>query len=289
VTPPSWIAIPGIRRPTSAHELFHRIQYAHGYRTTWTPSGSYQWFSEGSAAWAEVFVWGRTSASNKLTGLFTNPDLNLWDASYQAQPFWIFFQIRQQDMPGENTLRSFLQRYHTLGNERTALAQIIDENWAPNNVYGQLDTFFALFAREREIGAWRTGPTGGAYPEILGPDGANIVPAVAETPVPLAAGASYTVSQTVSPLGSDYYHLSFQPGTDGHDLTVSVTVPPGGDYSYYLVWRKGPNWVRAEFPSGNTAGYSRTQAIQLAQADALVLIISGRGAGGSYTLNAHIA
>ena len=33
----AWVKNKGIRQPTSAHELFHRMQYAYGYRTQWTP------------------------------------------------------------------------------------------------------------------------------------------------------------------------------------------------------------------------------------------------------------
>lgn len=45
-----WVNEPGIRQPVSAHELFHKLQYAFGYRTKHIPSGSYKWFSEGTAS-----------------------------------------------------------------------------------------------------------------------------------------------------------------------------------------------------------------------------------------------
>ena len=78
---------PGIRQPSSAHELFHKLQYSFGFRTKWNPMPPYKWFSEGSCAWAEVFVWQRVSGDYKVKDLFANPDLNLWDASYSALPF----------------------------------------------------------------------------------------------------------------------------------------------------------------------------------------------------------
>ncbi len=57
----AWVNNSGIRKPTSAHELFHKMQYAYGYKTRWKPQKPYQWFTEGTAAWSEVFVWGRVS------------------------------------------------------------------------------------------------------------------------------------------------------------------------------------------------------------------------------------
>lgn len=43
----SWVTTPGLRRSVSAHELFHKLEYAFGFRTSWTPASPYQWFSEG--------------------------------------------------------------------------------------------------------------------------------------------------------------------------------------------------------------------------------------------------
>lgn len=286
----SWVTLPGIRRPTSAHELFHKLQYAFGYRTTWTPVAPFQWFSEGTASWSEVYVWQRVSGAYKITDLFASPDLNLYNASYSALPFWIFFQTRQQDAADDNPFISFLQKYDATGDEKAALAEVIDEDWPSNNVYGQLDTFFALFSRERRLGAWRQTPTGGQpYATILGPDDANIVPALAVTGVPLGAGDSYHNTGAVSPIGTDYYRFSFEGDTDGLVFNVSVAGAPGGDYSYYLIWEKAGVFKSAAFPFGTTGDYSFSETIDLAAADSLMLLISGRGAGGSYSIDASVA
>lgn len=287
---PNWVAQPGIRRPTSAHELFHRMQYAYGYRTTWTPSGSYQWFSEGTASWGEVFVWQRVSAASKVTNLFTNPDLNLYSASYGALPFWIFFQTRQQDFPGDNPMISFLQKYEATGNQNNAVAEVIDEDWPANNVYGQLDTFFALFSRERRLGWWRITPSGPTpYPTIQDPTGANIEPVLMMTNAALGSGDTYTNTGSVSQLGSDYYAFDLQADASGQIFAIDVTVPSGGDYSYYMIWEENGAWKRANFPFAVTGGFSLSETVDLAFANTVILIVSGRGSGGSYTLNASVS
>jgi len=286
----NWVNQPGIRQPTSAHELFHKLQYSFGYRTTWDPTPPYKWFSEGSASWAEVFVWQQVSGAYKINDLFSNPDLNLYNASYRALPFWIFFQTRQQDAPDDNPLVSFLQKYEATGDERNALEEVIDEDWPPNNVYGQLDNFFALFSRERRIGAWRQTPTGGQpYATILDPSGNNIVPTLAVTEVSLGLGDSSVNSTSVSPLGSDYYRFNFEGDTGGQTFTVSVTGVAGGNYSYYLLWEKDGTWKKAVFPFGVTGDYSFSETIDLETADSLMLIISGRGSGGAYTITASVS
>lgn len=284
----SWVTIPGIRRPTSAHELFHKLQYSYGYRTTWTPVAPFQWFSEGSASWSEVFRWQRVSADYKVVDLFGTPDLNLWDATYRALPFWIFFEARQKSAAAEQPMRNFLEHYEAHGIEEQALAEAIADEWAPGNVYRTLPGFFALFARERWIGAWRTGPTGGLYPAITGPAGNVIAPSAAVSGVALDDGDTFTTSGSVSAFGTDYYRLELGPTTAAQTLNVTVDGATGGDFSYYLIWQKAGVWKRATFPFAVTSDLSHSETIDLAQADELVIAISGRGAGGSYSFTAAV-
>ncbi len=285
---PNWISKPGIRRPTSAHELFHKLQYAYGYRTTWTPSGSYKWFSEGSASWAEVFVWQRVSAAYKLLDLFADPDMNLWDASYRALPFWVFFESRQRSDPMDNPLVNFLGKYEAGGDEKTAVAESIEDEWAPNNVYRSLGSFFALFARDRSIGHWKIGPTGAVYGDILDPDDTAVAPALAYVDVALGSGDSYANTATVPQIGSDYY--AFKLGTDSGGETLSITVDgvAVGDFSHYQIWRKNGAFTKAVFPFFATGDYSFSTTIDLDDADELELVVSGRGVGGGYSIAASI-
>lgn len=285
----NWVNDPGIRQPTSAHELFHKLQYAFGYRTTWAPAFPYKWFSEGTASWAEVFVWQRVSRAYKILNLFSNPDINLYDASYRALPFWIFFQARQQDSPIDNPMVSFLQKYELSGDEEQALEQAVGDEWASNNVHRELAHFFALFSRERTRNAWKTGPSGALYQDILGPDDNPIAPALLRTEVPMGLGDSYIDAGTVSQLGSDYYRFSFNADADGATFAFSGEGAPAGDYSYYLVWEKAGAFVRGVFPFMVIEDYSFSEAINLDFADSVTVVISGRGVGGTYNLNASIS
>jgi hypothetical protein len=285
----SWVAEPGIRRPTSAHELFHKLQYAFGYRTTWTPVAPYTWFSEGSASWAEVFRWSRVSRDYKVQDLFSNPDLNLYDATYRALPFWVFFEARQKSNGADQPMRNFLQRYESHGNEEQALAEAVADEWAPNNVHRTLPHFFALFARERWLGAWKVGPTGSVYGDIRGPDDTVLAPTATVVTVPLDDGDMYSASGSVSALGTDYYRLDLGATTAGQTLNVAVDGATGGDFSYYLIWQKAGKWKRASFPFAITTDLSHAETIDLAQADQLVIAVSGRGTGGAYSLTATIA
>jgi hypothetical protein len=89
-------------------------------------------------------------------------------------------------------------------------------------------------------------------------------------------------------LGSDYYRFVFEPDANGETFAFSVTGASGGNYSYYLLWEKNNAWKRASFPFGVSGSYSYSEVVKLVDADALVLVISGRGNGGAYTLRASI-
>ncbi len=290
----TWVSSPGVRQPTSAHELFHKLQYAFGYRTKHTPSGNYKWFSEGTASWAEVFVWQRVSGAYKILDLFSNPDLDLYSASYRALPYWIFFESRQKDSSSDNAIVDLLNKYESLDSssiypERTAYAEVIDEDWPENNVYGQADHLFALFSRDRRLGHWKIGPSGILYPTILGPDDNEVEPTLTVTEVNLGSGDTYDNAGTVGGFASDYYRLVFEPETDGQTLDISVDGASSGDFSFYLIWEKNGNWKRAAFPFFLEEDYGSSYTLDIPEANSLILIISGRGIGGSYSLAASVS
>ncbi len=286
-----WVNYPGRRKPVSAHELFHRLQFNFGYRTVYTPISPFKWFSEGTASWAEVFVWKRVSRPIKLETLFENPDANLYDAEYQALPFWLFFDTRQRDSISDNPMNTLLQQFQTHGDMQKATEDTIASDWPPNNVYNQLDSFFALFSRERLIGAWRQTPTGGQpYAQILDPDDNVINPTLTVFDVHLSSGDTYTNTiDSVPQLGSDYYRFILNANTDGKILTISSNGSTLGDFSYYVVWEKNGRFALASFPSGANEDYGFSETIDLNKSDSIVLITSGRGTGGTYTIDASVS
>jgi hypothetical protein len=164
----AWVKNCGIRQPTSAHELFHKLQYAYGYKTKWHPQRPYMWFTEGTAAWSEVFVWGRVSRTCKVDEIFKNTKLDLYDADDMAMPFWIYFVQGNHDHPDNELMVQLLQNCEQLQNEKLALNKVIKEN------YGPVDKFFAAFARERKNGFW-TASCSDPYKCILGPEGNDVV------------------------------------------------------------------------------------------------------------------
>ncbi|MFZ0930661.1 MAG: hypothetical protein WAN11_18785 [Syntrophobacteraceae bacterium] len=158
----------GIRRPTSAHELFHKMQYAYGYKTKWRPQRPYRWFSEGTAAWSEVYVWGMVSRAGKADELFKDTHMDLYDAEDMAMPFWIYFVQGNQGHPNNQLMRKFFEACERLRDPNLALMEVIKET------YGPVDHFFKDFERERKMGFW-SGPCEVPYKSIIGPQGKDLV------------------------------------------------------------------------------------------------------------------
>jgi hypothetical protein len=287
----SWVKRPGIRQPTSAHELFHKLQYAFGYRTKWAPKRPYKWFSEGTAAWAEVYVWQRVSGSHKMRELFEKPNMKLYDSNECSLPFWIYFQARCQTTGDSNPMLEFFKHYEATGNEKAALAHVISKHQNVQRVDHQINSFFAQFARERQTGSWCLTPSGQEiYSKILGPKGNNIVPELNVTEIPMSRGANYRNSGAIPLLSSGYYRFKFAENSDGGTLKLSLNAAAnsGGEPLYFLGWERNGKWDSDVSSLELNGDHDISERIDLVKADSLVLIISGGESGGSYTVKASL-
>lgn len=164
----AWVKKPGIRQPTSAHELFHKMQYAYGYKTTWNPQKPFLWFTEGTAAWSEVFVWGRVSRTCKVEEIFKDTGLDLYEAEDTAMPFWIYFVAGNREQANDRLMVSLFEKCEQLQDVKLALDEVIKEH------YGQTDAFFASFSMARKSGFFAD-TCSIPYRCILGPDGKDVV------------------------------------------------------------------------------------------------------------------
>ena len=111
-----------LRKALCVHELFHRVQYAYGFRRTpQLPAVPYQWFSEGTASWAEWNYAGTVTAAAKGLGFTRIPNAGLFGSAYQAMPFW---QDTSEAIPG--AVRDFFSRLaQTQGDGKAELTALI--------------------------------------------------------------------------------------------------------------------------------------------------------------------
>ncbi|MCE5336472.1 MAG: hypothetical protein LLG06_17995 [Desulfobacteraceae bacterium] len=164
----AWVRDKGIRQPTSAHELFHKMQYAYGYKVDWVPRRPYMWLIEGTAAWGEVYVWGRVSRTCKVDEMFRDTKLDIYDADDMAMPFWIYFVQGNKENPNHALMVELLETLERRKDEKKALDEVIQAH------YGSVESFFASFSQARKQGFWAE-CCRAPYNCILGPDGKDIV------------------------------------------------------------------------------------------------------------------
>jgi hypothetical protein len=129
------------------------------------------WFIEGTAAWAEVFVWGRVTRNCKLEVMFHDINIDLCDAEDMALPFWIYFVSGNSGAPKDQLMVKFFEKYEEeKGNVNAALFDVILD------AYGSVGSFFRRFAQERKSDFWPgPAPRSCNYACILGPDGSDLV------------------------------------------------------------------------------------------------------------------
>jgi hypothetical protein len=126
------------------------------------------WFTEGTAAWAEVFVWGRVSRACKVDTLFRDTKMDLYNAGDRALPFWIYFVHGNHEHANNHLMARFFEECERLEDEDLALNKVIEE------AYGSVDGFFDAFAKDRKKGFWGE-ECDVPYKCIFGPDGKDIV------------------------------------------------------------------------------------------------------------------
>jgi hypothetical protein len=261
-----WLDQPGIRRPTSAHELFHLFQYRFGFRER-DPAEEIPWFSEGTATWAEAFVWKTLSKPEKILSAFRSPHIGLFRTGYAAFPFWHFFD--NEAGGGGQGIRALLEGYQEGRDAQAALRKSAQGLRA----HGSLNALFTAFARSRlDENYW-------ARQGVKGPDDQPIAPRVQVTEVPIPANRVFP--ETINSFAAHYYRQSNVSGPA--TLTFHLTVTAGqvgisinrvdAGVTEVFFQQSGPSTVTAQVPisSGTTTN--------------IVAIVVGFDEGGDYSLS----
>lgn len=271
-----WAALPGVRRPSSAHELFHKLQYAFGYQREYLPAGDHRWFSEGTASWAEALVWNQVSDPTKQLGLYLAPELPLFASGYQSLPFWLFVQRSLARTGSPGALREFFTVYEATGSEHEALTQL-----SATRARCDLAELFAEFSRVRL-------QRGAVGPGLLDPEGQPLDPVIAGSVTPLRAGSSIVIQGALDRYAGNYHTFLLDPDTHGRRLRLRIVQGGASDPRFACYAGRGG---RAFADCINIAGGPPLVdgSIDLAAFDTLVVAAISGDAGGAYELMAEIS
>lgn len=136
-----WLENPSIIPMVTAHELFHHIQYAFGYKDD--PGNDIApWFVEGSASWAEIFMHNHVRNEAKMN-ILKNPGEDITALSYAGAEFWSFFDNHL------NKMKNSMEHYDANDIIEEAIDLTLAEVFEPNNVFLGFDNYLTLHRRDR--------------------------------------------------------------------------------------------------------------------------------------------
>ena len=140
---------------TAVHELFHRLQFAFGWRAA-GQTQPYAWFSESSASWASLWETREfVKTPQNIEYLFKDPAINtLLNARYFAVPVWVFLEMLHSAEPSVEYIRKFLDNYEA----HHDLDYCYRQMWSP--------VVHAMFGVGMFWGFWRS--VGSSFPFKLG-------------------------------------------------------------------------------------------------------------------------
>lgn len=266
------------RQTTSAHELFHRVQYNYSYISG---TASMSWLVEGTAVWSQGYtnLLIRDYMGWMNQGLAA-PDLNLITGrSYNAAHFWQFLQERDTWA----AIKSVWATYQTNGkNAKAAVNTVTTAELGLN-----FDAYVQKWHKANYIKDLINAATGGYnYVEnavtqtscgvTYGP--LSKVPATVRT---VKSDTSWTLTGTVKPYGADYWVLKLDPALT--KLSVQVKGADTGNFSYHFIGVKGNSWKSIINSTANK--YSYTKTLTAGQWDSLVVVVTGRSLGGTYDIS----
>lgn len=214
----AWCQIPGMRRPTATHELFHKLQYAYGYRTNPRATLPGPWFAEGTASLAEAWFCGTLSNANKLLSAFERPFQALLQLSYEALPFWMYFRDRFKQA-GAEPIRVMLEKFESGGDITEAIRQSAPTINAQSGLKALAAIFLEFAAKRLDAAYW-------AAFALKGPDGTRLTPTLRVNDVAVTQQAQDIV-KGLQQLGCDYLRLdtTATPGTG--NVTVDTKAQSG--------------------------------------------------------------
>jgi hypothetical protein len=267
------------RLTASAHELFHRVQYAYGYEGG---ASGMAWLVEGTASWAQKFTNNRIKdyMDGMNVGLLS-PNKNLiLKRDYDACHFWVHLQERANSAairdiwatgpktrdPAIRAVSQVLKAVLHMTFERFV------REWQIANFVKDLDGIEPWYDyADDEIR--RTNPCGVYYP------GLEHVPTGNATIS--ASLAPYSRLWYVPQYGADYYLFDLDPAIDNVQLTLN-----GADsarFSYYLVGIKSNRKVQDY--SFNQPEVTFARALGPGEWDKLGVVVMGMAGKPAYAIS----
>lgn len=266
------------RKTTSAHELFHRVQFSYFA----DGNGPHDWIFEGTAVWSQKYTNAsiRNYMSRMNEGLET-PDKNLiTQRSYDAAHFWVYLQERA----GWDAVRDVWQTYSTNGKDEIAAVTTVVTNQL-GLTFDQYTAHWALANYIKDT----ANPGNYEYDEdettvtscgvVYGP--LSHVPKTAI--VNANSSTKWGGSASVKPYGADYYEFNIDPKMT--TIKIKIDGQDNGNFTYYFIALKNNSIVTKTMV--NIPDYTYSRKMTAGQYSKIALIVLGESIGGDYTVSVN--
>jgi hypothetical protein len=282
------------RLTTSAHELFHRVQYAYGYVTG---TGGQTWWVEGTASWSQDFCYDHINDYvTRIDGGLTSPDRSLLERSYDACHYWKYFgeqlHKRSTAVTSEGqAMKEFLATYSSNGLNAQAASSTVTlgrisrnfnqhfQDWSKANYIKNLDHPGIRYAYdENDEVTTSCGRTYGPYRQVA--------PTVDRT----ISSNTYTWTspiQTTNAYGSDYLVFNIAPAVTRISIRFEGNPTGGaGRFSAHLIMIKDNHW-RVIYNSPSTTEQTFDANFAAGTYDRAVLVVNSLATGGQYEVSVN--
>jgi hypothetical protein len=270
-----------MRRTTSAHELFHRVQYSYGYISG---TARMRWMVEGTASWSQKYTNQslRDYMANMNEGL-SAPDRNLFNArDYDACHFWVYLQklagtwAAIKEIWAAYELNGFNAKAAVNTVTTSRLGKSFDQfvqAWVKANYLKDLDNAGSFEYDEDEVLKLSCN-------KLYGP-----LSHVPRTTAPAISNDTYwSANGRVLPYGADYLDLPLSSGLDKLEVKVVGAAP--GNYSYSFIGIKGNRWkaITNIKSTSQSNSYTYKRLLTPGEWDKLALVVAGGSRGGDYAV-----
>jgi hypothetical protein len=283
------------RRTTSAHELFHRVEYSYGYVTG---TANQRWWVEALGSWSQEHSYDAINDYvTRVNAGLASPDKSLLSRSYDACHYWKYFgeQINKRSAAVTSegqAIREFMDEYSTNGLDAKAASGSV----TTNRISRSFDKFFIEWSKAgyiKDLGNPFTRYEYDEDEEVTTSCGRTYGPYYHVTPVVDETIASNTYSWTTSPApdvnsyGTDYLHFHIEPSVnrisirfEGHPMRGS------GQFSTHLVLIKNDRW-RIIYNNSNVIERTWNLNFTDGEYDRCVLVVNGLATGGRYDVSVN--
>jgi hypothetical protein len=276
------------RQTTSAHELFHRVEYSYGYVTG---TAGQRWWVEALGSWSQEYLYPDVDDYiTRVNSGLADPARGLLGRSYDACHYWKYLgeqvAARSAVASEQAAIGEVLDEYAANGKDAKAASGTV----TMNRVGRSFDRFFQDWSKANYLKDLTSPSAKYDYAEdeqvtqscnrTYGPY-RHVAPIIDEK---ITVGASHWNSPglAASAYGTNYHRFEIEDGVAGFSLRF--TADSGGPCSAHVAFVKGNRWRRIR-NQVSTTEHTWTEEFDPGDYDEAVLVVNGLGSDATYTVS----